>query len=406
MSGIFTPPQPRSLISSPEQIDLLATLSSTVSFLDRVRLLHLSPDLEAKIYRADYHLYSNCSSSAKGESLQAADEKELASEVLLYRHKFTETLLNRPEFRQAVLTVVQNIYLFRNRKIFFGNSTASVEHERQEALLLFSTLSPGSSLPLGKTLQHLIIARVWNRIVGSSSAITWQDPDFKTLHNIVEKLNTLRNIYMLLTTGLVKMLAAKTNSLYRESLTYEDAVQIGGIGVARAAYRYHQSCGVRFSTFAANWIFKEIQRQALEGRLIRISANTVESFTRAAKSGDPASLEKYSTIIEHATTSQKNRSVETAHVLRTHLSATCHSPTRSLEADQLQSLLIDTIDLKLSPRSGEIIKRRYGLPPYRQEGEQSILTISKIFGVTRSSIYQVEQAALKKLQKFLSRELL
>lgn len=398
------PPLPRSY-SSPEQIDLLATRPSTVPFFDRVQLLDLSPGLEAKIYRAEYHVSRKCPSPAKNELLQADDEKELASEVLLYRHRFTETLLSRQEFRQAALTVVQNIYLFRNRKIFFGNGTASVEHERQEAILLYSATSPGTSLPLENTFQHLIIARVWNRIISQSAAIDWQKPEFKALHDIVERLNTLRNIYMLLTIGLVKMLAAKTSPLYRESLTYEDAVQIGEIGVARAAYRYHQSCGVRFSTFAANWIFKEIQRQALGGRLIRISTNTVERFTKAAKGKDPASLGKYATIIENATAARENLSVVNAHVLRTELSGAGSSPARSFEAAQLKSLLIDTIDLKLSPKSGDIIKRRYGLPPY-QEGEQSILTISKIFGVTRSSIYQVEQAALKKLQKYLNRELL
>jgi RNA polymerase sigma factor (sigma-70 family) len=398
------PQLPRSC-GSPEQIDLLATIPSTVPFFDRVQLLDLSPGLEAKTYRAGYHVSKNCPSPAKSESLQADDEKELASEVLLYRHRFTEILLSRQEFRQAALTVVQNIYLFKNRKIFFGNSTASVEQERQEALLLYSAASPCTSLPLEKTFQHLIIARVWSRLISQSPAIDWQKPEFKALHDVVEKLNTLRNIYMLLTTGLVKMFAAKISPLYRESLTYEDAVQIGGMGVARAAYRYHQSCGVRFSTFAANWIFKEIQRQALEGRLIRISANTVESFTKAAKGKAPDSLDKYSTIIENATVARENLSAENAHVLRTELLDAGSSPARSFEAAQLKSLLIDAIDLKLSPKSGDIIKRRYGLSPY-QEGEQSILTISKIFGVTRSSIYQVERAALKKLQKYLSRELL
>lgn len=398
------PSLPRSY-SSPEQIDLLATIPSTVPFFDRVQLLDLSPGLEAKIYRAEFHLSRNCPSPAKSELLQVEDEKELAAEVLLYRHRFSETLLSLQEFRQAALTVVQNIYLFRNRRIFFGNGTAPVEHERQEAILLYSTTSPDTSLPLKNTLQHLIIARVWNRIISQSPAIDWQKPEFKTLHDIVERLNTLRNIYMLLTIGLVKMLVAKTSPLYRESLTYEDAVQIGEIGVARAAYRYHQSCGVRFSTFAANWIFKEIQRQALKGRLIRISANTVESLTKAAKRKDPARLDKYSTIIERATAARQNLPEDNAQIIRTELSRAGSSPARSFEAAQLKSLLIDTIDLKLSPKTGDIIKRRYGLPPY-QDGEQSILTISKIFGVTRSSIYQVEQAALKKLQKCLSRELL
>jgi Sigma-70 region 2 len=200
--------------------------------------------------------------------LSLNDERELATEVLCYRHLFTEQLLGSPKFRRAALTVIQNIYLFNNRKIFFGTTTASTENERQEALLLFSGAPCRTSLPLAKTFQHLIIARVWNRIISQSSTEV-NDQHFIALHDVVERLNTLRNIYMLLTAGLVRKLAATTNTLYKESVTYEDAVQIGWVGIARAAYRYHQSCGVRFSTFAANWVYREIQRQALSGRLIR-----------------------------------------------------------------------------------------------------------------------------------------
>lgn len=98
-----------------------------------------------------------------------------------------------------------------------------------------------------------------------------QTHSFADLTNVVEKLNTLRNIYMLLTTNLVKKLTFRINKLYSNSIATEDACQIGSFGVARAAYRYHPSVGVRFSTYASHWIKKEIQRQALEGRLIRIS---------------------------------------------------------------------------------------------------------------------------------------
>ncbi|KJR98471.1 MAG: hypothetical protein VR65_20885 [Desulfobulbaceae bacterium BRH_c16a] len=401
----LTPPSPHRSTSSPEMIDLLATMPSSVAFADRVRLLCLNPDLEEKILRTEFSLSRSCATPLKVEKLTVEDEKELATEVLLFRHQVTEILLGTQKFRQATLTVLQNIYLFNNRKIFFGNMTASAEDERQEALLLFSTSSRTSNMPLDKTFQHPIIARVWNRILSQSSQKELQDPHFIALHTVIEKLNTIRNIYMLLTSRLVKMLAAKTNTLYRQSVTYDDAVQIGGIGVARAAYRYHQSCGVRFSTFAAHWIFKEIQRQALQGRLIRISTNTVEGFTKAAKSGDSVGLRKYSAMIESATAAPENLPGEYADLSLTELTAAGTSPVGAFEAAQLRSLLLSTIAQKLSPKYGDIIKRRYGLPPY-QGREQSVLVISKILGVTRSSIYQLEQAALKKLQKHLTRELL
>ncbi len=381
---------------SPEIMDLLAAAPSTVPFAVRVQALTLSSDLEKKILQQNGRLTASTYSHQKTAALTANDEKELAGEVLRHRHIFTERLLETPRFRQAVLTVIQNIYLFRNRKIFFGTTTSS-ESERHEALLLFSTSHSQISIPLAKTFQHLIIARVWNRIISQSTERDFIDYHFSNLLEIVEKLNTLRNIYVLLTTGLVKKLAAQTNPLYKQSVTYEDAVQIGTIGIARAAYRYHPSSGVRFSTFAAHWVFREIQRQALDGRLIRISPNTVEGYAKATKTEDVANLNRFSTIIESATTVEQNTDGECATLALSELLSQIPSPVVAFEKVQLQLILLQTINQVLSEKTGDIIKRRFGLAPY-QGKEQSILSISEEYKVTRSSIYQLEQAALKKLR--------
>ena len=234
---------------SPECIDLLATTPSLVPFVNRVKELRLSPDLEQKVLFQEGRLSVHSHSIPKAFiHLTADEEKELATEVLLLRHQFTELVLTSKKFRQATLTVIQNIYLFKNRRIFFGTiSSTSSEEERKEALLLFSTNSTEVSFSLAKTLQHLILGRVWNRILSNSTKADLQEQQFIELHAIVEKLNTIRNIYIILTTGLIKKLASRINYIYRESVTREDAIQIGSFGIARAAYRYHPSSGVRFS---------------------------------------------------------------------------------------------------------------------------------------------------------------
>ena len=79
-----------------------------------------------------------------------------------------------------------------------------------------------------------------------------------------------------MTTGLVKKIISQLGDIYREGISNEDAYQIGSFGVAPAAYRYHHSCGVCVSTYAANWIRKEVQRQSLHGQLIKIFTNTIE----------------------------------------------------------------------------------------------------------------------------------
>ena len=393
--------------SSPEIIDLLATTPSQVPFVQRVHKLILSPHLEQKVLQEASKLPTQRPSIPKNcVHLTADDEKELATEMLILRHRFTEVVFNSRKFRQATLSIVQNIYLFQNRKIFFGTAgSISSEDERQDALHLFSAPPTKTSLPLAKTFQHLILARVWNRILSQCTEADLREQQFIELHSIVEKLNTVRNIYILLTTRLVKKLAARINDIYKESVTFEDAIQIGSFGIARAAYRYHQSLGIRFSTYATNWVFKEIQRQSLDGRLIRLSSNTVEQYTRAAKNEDTVNLSKFSTQIKHATTTADDLLNKESGTDRSGTNADQSPLAKIYESQELRATLLQAFDQLLSPKCSDIIKRRYGFPPY-QGKEQSIISISEVYGVTRGSIYQLEQGALKKLYHHLEPELL
>lgn len=386
---------------SPETLDLLATRPSLYSFKERVVRLSLTKELQEKILHQDKYLTDLDTSNHRCLYLTDKDEHELATEVLLLRHRFSELLLQNSIFRQAALTVIQNIYLFKNRRIFYSSVCSSSELDRQHALRIFSSSAQKNPLPLAKTLQHLIIARVWNRITAKAGIKEWEHPHFKQLHGVVERLNTIRNAYMILTIGLVSKLAHNINDIYKQSITYEDAIQIGTFGVARAAYRYHQSSGVRFSTYAAHWIYKEIQRQALAGRLIRISAHTVEQFARGAKTHDLKHKALFSDIIQTASPLIPETFTEAA----TASISEDQGVARQLENQQIRNFLIETIDRTLATKDADILKRRYGLPPY-EDAAQSVIAISEIYKVTRSSVYQREQNALKTLKNHVPPELL
>ncbi len=224
--------------------------------------------------------------------------------------------------------------------------------------------------------------------------------EFQRLHAIVESLNTIRNIYVSMSLGLVHKLAAHTNQIYNQSLNYEDRVQVGTIGIARAAYRFHSSMGVRFSTYSSKWVQKEIQRQALAGKLMSFSANKVDQLQKLERN-ETAGHEK------QMLTRQLHSCVLTSNTEAYHCTET--STTQPLFPSQQEQLieqkerariLTRLIDTKLGPQKADIIKRRFGLPPYAQQ-EQSIIDISNLYGVTRSNIYQKEQSALNKLKKAL-----
>lgn len=377
-------------------IDLLRTWPSSISFAEQVRKIGLSPDLEKKVIRKST---SYNRGNSIGSYLTEQDEKELASEVLMLRHAFTCLVFQNRFFRQAALTIIQNIYLFRQRKIFFGTlSDEQGEAERQMALLLFSSSPEKTTVGLANTFQHLIIARVWDRIINQSSNSFLQSSPFAELHDIVERLNTLRNIYILLSMGLLNKLASQVNGVYRQSITEEDARQIGSFGVARAAYRYHPSLGLRFSTYASRWIHKEIQRQALEGRLIRISSHLIEKFSRAVRDDSEIERDAIAAELRRATAMFNTDESEDGRAPYINKSGGLE---HILEKEQMNGLLLRAIDTLLSPKSSDVIKRRFGLGEYNGR-EQSVVAIASVYGVTRSSIYQLEKSALEKLRLYFA----
>lgn len=372
-------------------IDLLVTNPTTVSLKKRIEQLRLSSVLQEKTIAASRNISAQDANS--DNILSVDDEKELSAEVLLLRHRFTEIIYSHRVFRQAAITIIQNIYLFQERKIFFGTLGKTGDAERQEALFLFSGDPSSVSIPLSKTFQHFILARVWDRITSQANSELLESSAFAELHNVVEQLNTLRNIYMILTTRLVYKLTGKINSIYKQSIAMDDAHQIGSFGVARAAYRYHYSSGFRFSTFASRWVLKEIQRQSLESRLIKISSNTVENFSKATRFNDENLENITNHVLSNATVQLKEEPGDKGGMA---FSSNDSDPSTLAEKKEFRVFLKEAVDNVLSAKSSDIIKRRYGLPPYDKQ-EQSVIDIAKTYGVTRGSIYQLEQQALKKL---------
>lgn len=313
--------------------------------------------------------------------------------MLFHNHRFTENVLGSNKFRQAALTVIQNIYLFRNRHIFFQPPTDNTAEERNLALQLFSDVRK-EELPIAMSLRHAVLARIWSRIISTADDEFFMQPSFLQLHGIVENLNTLRNIYMLFSSRLLRKLAGTVSSVYRQSLPYEDRVQVGSFGIARAAYRYHPSIGIRFSTYATGWFYKEIQRQALEGRLVRISSNMVEQYARIKKqSSQDRPGEQLPALSDAVTPGDEDLS-------QTHWFEAGDDHTQGIEDREQIDILLRAIDHELSHRNADIIRRRYGLHPYRNR-PQSVMEIAAFYAMTRGRVYQIEQQVLGHLRKHL-----
>jgi RNA polymerase sigma factor (sigma-70 family) len=203
---------------------------------------------------------------------------------------------------------------------------------------------------------------------------------------------------MLLTTGLVRKLTTRINNLYQQSISREDAWQIGSFGVARAAYRYHPSFGGRFSTFASHWILREVQLQALSGRLVRIPVSLVERLSLTARNKQTEQEEHITQQLRTATPYLIEEQIFTA-------PAVGEDPAERTERIELLEKVSGAIEAILSEKNADVLKRRYGIGEYRGS-EQSVAEIAKLYGVTRGCIYQREKAAMAKLKKhFTARQI-
>ncbi len=365
-----TPPIP----PASELADLLPIPEKEEEFDTIVKSLRLSQALTSKIFAEQQA--QRVLAPRHHNHLEAEEENELATEALILRHQFTELVCNSPSFRQAAISIISNIYLFANRRIFF-QAEENTEMERQQALLMLTTAQP--HIPVAKSFQHHILARIWNRICATHTP-ECPKKDFQALTAIISKLNTIRNIYITLSLDFIYTMAHKAPPLYMQGIASEDAVQIASFGVARAAYRYHPSVGVRFSTFSAKWIQKEIQRQALQGRLIRISPYTVGQGSR--HSVENAALQPPLLFADDDRVAAKN----------------CNKNIEE-QYDKKEALRIieKFLATRLNAKSADILRRRYGLAPYCGKS-QSVITIARHYQVSRGSIYQLEQSSMKKLR--------
>ncbi len=267
------------------------------------------------------------------------------------------------------------------------------------ALDLFSTPLK-KTLPVAKTLRHMILARIWRRILATVDEDFIYDPGVLELHSLVASMNCLRNIYILFSKQLITKLAARTKPIYRQSITYEDAVQIGTFGIAKAAYRYHSSCGIPFAGYATRWVSREIQQQALQGRLIRISSNVVEQYAKAGKQNDAALLAHYGPSLADALPMAEQQSDS----FYEREAENMPTPEHIVEKWQCRQLLTTIIDNKLSERSADILKQRYGLPPY-QHHPASAVDVAKQYGLTRGRVYQIEKEACLIVRQAMEQEL-
>lgn len=215
------------------------------------------------------------------------------------------------------------------------------------------------------------------------------------------------------------------------SLTYDDLVSAGNMGMMEAIERFDSSLGNQFSTYATFWIKQRITRTiADEGRMIRVPVHQVESILKLTKienkmMRDHAIIDDNRIMTEMEITKKKldeiryvrdtykvvpsmdvpigdgEGSILGQFITPDQLIYSGHqtyleSPSDRVETKIFNEELIEWLATKLTERELDIVIRRNGLNGKEPEILEAIGTD---YGVTRERIRQIEAKAYRKLRK-------
>ena len=236
-------------------------------------------------------------------------------------------------------------------------------------------------------------------------ALKYQSGDKKAKEKLV--ISNLRLVIM----------AAKRYNLHT-SLSFEDLVQEGNIGLMRAVDTFDATKGWRFSTYAMYWIKQSISRAILNNsRAIRVPVRMLELKNKYGKTHKELleELQREPTAEEIATRMKlkvkKVKEIETLIKdpvsLNTALNDEDDGTLEDLIADpnqdnpddridnELRAKAINNILETLNEREKNIIIARFGLNGKRA---QTLDEIAAEYKLTKERIRQIEQAALHKLR--------